>query len=102
VKLSVFLLVAAAAAALVLVGTATAGDVFNGRTVYETYCLACHGESGRPIDPAIPSFADGDAIFKPDSQLLDQVRQGSEAMPAFRGVLTESEIIDVITYIRSL
>lgn len=90
------------AMAVVTVSVAMGGDFFNGRKVYELNCVACHGSNGRSMDPNVPSFADGDALFRPDYDLIEQVRRGSGTMPAFRGVLSDAEIRDVITYIRSL
>ena len=74
----------------------------NGRTIYETYCVGCHGEAGNSIDPTIPNFANGDRLFQMDSQLLDSIRSGNQTMPAFRGLLSDQEIRDVIAYLRML
>jgi len=81
---------------------ATAADYFNGREVYEMYCQTCHGFDGKSMEPGTPDFSSGDALFRPDSDLFAQIRQGKGAMPAYRGMLTDSEIRDVITYLRSL
>jgi cytochrome c6 len=81
-------------------GAAT--DRGNGRTIYEMHCVGCHGEGGRSIDPTVPSFANGDGLFMMDSELLDRIRQGNQTMPAFRGLLSDQEIRDVIAYLRTL
>lgn len=94
--------------ATVLVTTAlwsygsVAADRQNGQQIYELHCLACHGEEGRALDPATPSFADGDGLFVMDSELLDRIRDGSATNPSFRGILSDSEIRDVISYLRTL
>lgn len=80
----------------------TAADRGNGRTIYEMHCVGCHGEGGRSIDPTVPSFANGDGLFMMDSELLDRIRQGNQTMPAFRGLLSDQEIRDVIAYLRTL
>ena len=74
----------------------------NGRTIYDTYCVGCHGEAGNSIDPTIPNFANGDRLFQMDSQLLESIRSGNQTMPAFRGLLSDQEIRDVIAYLRTL
>ena len=79
-----------------------AADRNNGRAIYEMHCVGCHGEGGRSVDPTVPSFANGDALFMMDSELLDRIRQGNETMPAFRGLLSDQEIRDVISYLRTL
>jgi mono/diheme cytochrome c family protein len=88
--------------ATVTMNAATAADYFNGRKIYETYCLACHGFDGKSMEPGMPDFSSGDTLFRPDSELFTQIRQGKGVMPAYRGMLTDSEIRDVITYLRSL
>ena len=79
-----------------------AADRGNGRVIYEMHCAGCHGEGGRPIDPTVPSFANGDALFMMDSDLLERIRQGNQTMPAFRGLLSDQDIRDVISYLRTL
>ena len=48
-----------------------------------------------------PNFTRGQGLMKPDALLYDTILKGKNAMPAFRGVLTEEQFYDVITYIRS-
>ena len=78
-----------------------AADMQKGRQVYEIHCIACHGERGISSDPLVPSFADGDLLYLMDSDLLRRIRDGKDTMPAFRGILRDEEIRDVITYLRS-
>ena len=80
----------------------SAADRNNGRAIYEMHCVGCHGEGGRSVDPTVPSFANGDGLFLMDSELLDRIRQGNQTMPAFRGLLSDQEIRDVISYLRTL
>lgn len=80
---------------------ASAGNFFNGQQVYDSYCKACHGSSGQGEMPGTPNFSQGRTLMQPDLSLYTQIRDGKNAMPGFRGVLTENEILDVITYIRS-
>jgi len=92
-----FVLVAA-----ISTNAATAADYFNGREVYEMYCQTCHGIGGKSMEPGTPDFPSGEALFRPDSDLFAQIREGKGVMPAYRGMLTDSEIRDVIAYLRSL
>jgi len=79
-----------------------AADYFNGGQVYEMHCQSCHGVDGRSMVPGTPDFTTGDTLFRPDSDLFRQIREGKGVMPAYRGILQDDEIRDVIAYLRSL
>jgi cytochrome c6 len=102
VRTLTLLFVALAVLAVAWSSPGAAADRSNGRAIYEMHCVGCHGEGGRSIDPTVPSFANGDALFMMDSELLDRIRQGNQTMPAFRGLLSDQEIRDVISYLRTL
>ena len=97
VTLVIFLLLVFAAAL-----PARAGDMQKGREVYEMHCVACHGMDGYAVDMTIPSFANGDRMFLMDQEMLQSIRTGKNLIPAFRGLLSDQEIRDVITYLRTL
>jgi cytochrome c6 len=80
---------------------AGAADFFNGKQLYASYCEGCHGASGQGEMPGTPNFTRGKTLMRPDLQLYVQIRDGKNAMPGFQGVLDESEILDVISYLRS-
>lgn len=81
---------------------ATAADLVKGQSLYLIHCSGCHGEKGNSVNPEAPNFARGERLFQPDSALIEVVRSGSKAMPAFMGILQDREILDVISYARSL
>ncbi len=81
---------------------ARAADPVKGRELYTTHCAMCHGKSGRGAMPGTPDFTRGDALLRPDSALLNGIKAGKGAMPAYYGMLTDREILDLITYPRSL
>jgi len=98
-------LIAAAAAALLAtlpLSGAMASDIGKGRKTFESYCASCHGDDGQSMVPGTPSFANGDGLFVTDSVLVDRIRTGNGIMPAFRGLLSDDEIRDVISYLRTL
>lgn len=80
---------------------ALAADERNGRAVYEAHCASCHGFDGVSLDPMIPNFSDGDALFLMDAELMKRISDGKDTMPAYRGLLTAEEMRDVIAYIRT-
>lgn len=51
--------------------------------------------------PGAPSFDRGDGLLRPDFTLLASIRAGKNAMPAFRGILSDRDIMDVIAYLRT-
>jgi mono/diheme cytochrome c family protein len=94
----------------------------QGRAIYEARCAACHGAklegqpnwrerdaSGRL--PAPPHDASGHTWHHPDAVLFAITKEGvakaahlkdyDSAMPAYGGVLTDAEIVAVLSYIKS-
>lgn len=79
-----------------------AADTFKGQRIYTSNCAICHGPTGRAVMPGAPNFARGEGVLKPDFTLLATIRSGRNAMPAFQGILTDRDIMDVIAYVRTL
>ena len=98
--------VAAIVTGLVLAGIivrpALAADPVNGQKLYSTHCRSCHGNSGSPSMAGAPDFSRGESLLKSDSALLAVIRSGSGMMPAYRGLLTDEEILDIIAHLRTL
>ena len=92
------------------------GDANAGKVKYQTLCAACHGNSGRGDGPAAgglnPKPADlSEAAFYQtvnDTYLVEIIKEGgsklkkSPLMPAWRGALSDKDILNVIAYLRSL
>lgn len=104
-----FLRLAKVAAALLVAilgvtlgSSAYAADSFKGQKIYATNCAVCHGPTGRAVMPGAPNFYRGEGILKPDFTLLATIRSGKNAMPAFQGILSDRDIMDVISYVRTL
>lgn len=93
-----------------------------GKTIYEARCAACHGArlEGQPNWrerdtagrlPAPPHDASGHTWHHPDAVLFHITKHGvakaanlkdyDSAMPAFEGVLTDAEIIAVLSWIKA-
>ena len=85
----------------VLAESVMGADEREGRKVYDVHCATCHGVNGVSPDPMVPNFADGDALFLMDAELLQRIGDGNDTMPAFRGLLSAEEMRDVIAYIRT-
>ncbi len=93
--LAVFLAAAA-------VGPARAADVMKGSQIYVKHCAACHGPGGVSVMPGAPHLARGERMMQSDLVLLASLKAGKNAMPAYLGILTDREILDVIAYSRTL
>lgn len=97
--------------------------VIQGKAIYANNCAACHGEAlqGQPNWrermsngrlPAPPHDKSGHTWHHPDAMLVDMVKNGLvpgktappgyvSDMPAYRDILSDQEIIAVLTYIKS-
>ena len=95
-------LIVTAALAMAWAHSAVGADVFNGRQVYDMHCQTCHGDGGVSVMPGTPNFATGEQLFKPDTDLFEAIRNGRNMMPGYRGLIEDSEILDVIAYLRTL
>jgi cytochrome c6 len=81
---------------------AQAADTAKGAQAYTTHCAVCHGANGTPAMPGAPNFRRLESLMRPDMQLLNAIRNGKGAMPAYFGVLRDREILDVIAFLRTL
>lgn len=81
---------------------AQSADVNKGRQLFATHCAVCHGPSGRSVMPGAPNFDRGEGLLRPDFTLLATIRAGKNAMPAFQGILSDRDVMDVIVYLRTL
>ncbi len=80
---------------------AAAIDIFQGKSVYESYCVSCHGPDGRGLVANAPNFRRGQGLMQSDRALYQTIRSGGATMPGYRGVLSEQDIFDVIGYLRT-
>lgn len=83
-------------------GASLAADTFKGAELYAAHCVSCHGVSGINIMPDAPDFTQYESLLQPDLTLLTSIKNGKNAMPAYQGVLTDQDIMDVIVYLRTL
>ena len=88
--------------AFALSGPLAASDLNRGGQIYRTYCAQCHGPSGKSVMAGAPDFDRPGSLMQSDQRLLTRIQSGRNACPAYRGILSEQEIFDVIAYTRSL
>ena len=96
--------------------------VAQGGSIYQTHCAACHGAKleGQPnwrerdakgLLPAPPHDASGHTWHHPDGVLVRITKLGvakaanlkdyNSAMPAYEGVLSDQEIVAVLSWIKA-
>lgn len=87
------------------------GDPEIGFTLYQKYCAVCHGEEGEgdgvmtTLMEILPADHSNIIEMNPISndQLIEVIKKGKgRYMPAWEGILSESEIETLISYIRLL
>lgn len=91
-------------------GAVPADPIAHGQQVYAARCVLCHGPEGKGDGPASAALNPKprnhtDGVYmksRTDEDLLAVIRDGKGAMPAWKSVLTEQEIQDVLKYVRTL
>jgi mono/diheme cytochrome c family protein len=98
-------------AAMILLAASIAAPAFAqsaGADTYKAKCAMCHGPDGTACHPdgqdamKIPSFKDPDQVKATDAALIAITKDGKGKMPAYNGKLTDAQIKDVVSYIRTL
>ena len=87
--------------AFVFGAEAMAADPRNGAKLYNIHCTNCHGSSGAGSMPGMPDFRRGQSLFKNNEFLVKKLEEGIGIMPAYRGLLTTQEMLDVIAHLRT-
>ena len=85
--------------------TAVSNDtaVGRGHAVYDRYgCAMCHGADGKGGKMGTRDFASAEVKAETDAQLIDIISKGKGKMPSYTGKLKDTEIKDLVTYIRGL
>ncbi|MCI0627606.1 MAG: cytochrome c [Acidobacteria bacterium] len=85
-------------------------DAKKGKARYEQYCAVCHGSRGlgdgpmaKATSPPATKLTSPEVRNKTDQDLLSAIADGmGSTMPAWRGLLNDQELRDVLAYIRSL
>ncbi len=74
----------------------------GGEAIYRSVCAGCHMPDGRGARGAgsYPSLAD-DSRLAASGYLIGVVLHGQKAMPPFSRALTNEQVRDVVTYIRT-
>src|SRR5271169_5715856 len=73
---------------------------------YKAKCAMCHGPDGKGsatgVKMGVHDFTSDDVQKQTDAQLTETITKGKGKMPAYDGKLKDTEIKDLVAYIRSL
>ncbi|HEY1500488.1 MAG TPA: cytochrome c [Acidobacteriaceae bacterium] len=79
----------------------------TGEATYKAKCAMCHGADGAGNTPIgknmkLRSFKSPEDVKATDADLSKQTKDGVGKMQGYAGKLTDAQIQDVVTYIRTL
>jgi mono/diheme cytochrome c family protein len=84
-------------------------DMQRARTVFETYCMVCHGPTAEGDGPAVrhgfprpPSLLFGKALNMQDGHMFHIVTNGFRKMPSYAAQTEPDERWLAIAYVRNL
>jgi mono/diheme cytochrome c family protein len=84
-----------------------------GYVVYQSFCAKCHGDDGKGVPLAIPALAGNASVLTKDTtSLIRLLVEGGNSpatlsgpprqrMPAFAGTLSNAQLAEALTYVRS-
>ena len=81
----------------------------EGKTLYATYCVACHGEKGKGDGAAASGLAvkpadHSSAVVQnqSDGAIFWYMSEGRNPMPSYKQAFTETQRWELVNYIRTL
>ena len=92
--------------------SAGGANVNRGAGIYFKNCVVCHGQNGEPREPAYPPLRHSEWLRGETAPLIALVLDGATGpfevngrtyqgvMPAWREILSDDEIADVLNFIR--
>ncbi|MEH6616316.1 MAG: cytochrome c [Porticoccus sp.] len=79
-----------------------AADSAKGQQHYQQHCSFCHGEAGTPVMGGLADFSRGEGLVRGDRSLKERIEKGEKGCPSYKGIMREREILDLISYLRTL
>jgi mono/diheme cytochrome c family protein len=96
------LLVVFLACGVVGIGSASAAAQ-DASATYKSKCAVCHGPDGKGGKMGTRDFASPEVAAESDAQLTEIITKGKPPkMPSYDGKLKDTEIKDLVGYIRGL
>lgn len=81
---------------------ASAADTATGAALYRVHCQSCHGTRGAGDVPGTTAFARARGLNRADIDIVRALERGGSGKPGFFGILTETQLYDVVAYLRTL
>jgi cytochrome c oxidase subunit 2 len=73
----------------------------RGEKIYAANCVACHQANGKGVPGAFAALDGSPVVNGPKGPQIDILLNGKNAMPAWKSVLSDTDIAAVITYTRN-
>ena len=73
----------------------------KGKAVYAANCVACHMVEGQGLEGLFPALKGSAIVNGPASEMIMQVLNGKNMMPAFKDLLNDVDIAAAITHERN-
>lgn len=93
------------ALALVALAASSPAKADDGATLFKSNCVVCHGAdgTGTPTGKSLKApDLHSDAVQKlTDKQISDQIENGKNNMPPFKGTLNADQIKSLVVYVRT-
>ncbi|HXU03010.1 MAG TPA: cytochrome c [Polyangia bacterium] len=85
----------------------SAATIEDGRGLYQTYCLVCHGTNGKGDGPLVvagkiptpPAYSSDRVAAFPPGRIFHVVTMGTQKMPSYAALLTPDERWKVVSYV---
>jgi cytochrome c6 len=78
-----------------------------GQATYKAKCQSCHGSTGIPYpgiakNLGVKPIDDPEVRKHSEAEMIKVTEEGKGKMPAYKGKLTDEQIKDAVSYLRSL
>ena len=74
----------------------------NGADTYKAKCAMCHGADGSKTTMGSKALNSAEVQKMSDADLTAEIENGKGKMPAYKGKLTDAQIKDLVTYIKTM
>jgi len=89
-----------------MIAVGTSAQAQDAAATYKAKCAMCHGADGKGSamgqKMGVHDFASADVQKETDAQLTEIITKGKNKMPSYEGKLKDTEIKDLVAYVRSL